>query len=129
MQIRSLFAAAALAFVATGALAETAIGTATLPEGKVLVDGQGMSLYIFDKDTPGTSNCTGACAEKWPPLMAVSGAEPQGEFGIITRPDAGMYGGKQWTYKGMPLYTWVNDTAPGDVTGDGVKGVWHLARP
>ncbi|HCQ64264.1 MAG TPA: hypothetical protein DIU07_03395, partial [Rhodobacteraceae bacterium] len=34
-----------------------------------------------------------------------------------------------WTYKGMPLYLWVQDQAAGDVTGDGVKGVWHLARP
>ena len=35
----------------------------------------------------------------------------------------------QWAYKGKPLYTWAKDTKPGDVTGDGVNNVWHIAQP
>jgi predicted lipoprotein with Yx(FWY)xxD motif len=117
--------AAALALVASGALAETVIGTAQVGGAAIYVDGNGMSLYTFDNDAPGVSNCYDACATNWPPLMAGAYAQAQGDFGIIDRKD----GGKQWTYKGMPLYTWINDKAPGDVTGDGVKGVWHLAHP
>jgi predicted lipoprotein with Yx(FWY)xxD motif len=38
-------------------------------------------------------------------------------------------GAKQWAYKGKPLYTWAKDTKPGDITGDGVNNVWHIAKP
>ena len=84
-----------------------------------------MSLYTFDKDAPAVSNCYDDSAAKWPPLMASASSEPQGDFGIILRKD----GDRQWAFRGQPLYLWVNDAAPGDTTGDGVKGVWHLARP
>jgi len=124
---RTLFlpAALALALAAGAASAETAITTGDSASGRILVDGAGMSLYTFDKDAAAVSNCYDDCAVKWPPLEAASGAAPQGDFGIILRTG----GDKQWTYKGQPLYLWVNDQAPGDVTGDGVKDVWHLARP
>ena len=120
-----LGAAIALTLVTGAASAETAIATAESTLGQIFVDGDGMSLYTFDKDAPAVSNCYGDCAVKWPPLAAAGGAEPQGEFGIIMRTG----GDKQWTYKGQPLYLWVKDQTAGDVTGDGVKGVWHLARP
>ena len=116
------------AIAANTALADTASGTVTIGGEKVRVDGNGMTLYTFDKDSQGVSNCTGGCAEKWPPLMAASGARAQGDFGLISRPGAGAYGGKQWTYGGMPLYTWVGDSKVGDTNGDGVKGVWHTAH-
>ena len=44
---------------------------------------------------------------------------------MIARED----GSKQWAYKGKPLYTWAKDAKPGDVTGDGVNNVWHIAQP
>lgn len=94
-------------------------------KGKILTDSQGMSLYTFTKDKEARSACNGDCAVKWPPLAAKTGDKPEGSFGIIARDD----GALQWTYKGKPLYTWVKDTKSGDITGDGVKGVWHLARP
>ncbi len=93
--------------------------------GQVLADAQGMTLYTFDKDAPGVSNCTGKCAENWPPLMANDAAQPEGDFSLVTRPE----GTKQWAYKGKPLYTWKKDAAPGDVTGDDVNHVWHVVRP
>jgi len=93
-------------------------------DGKsVLTDANGMTLYIFDKDTAGVTNCYDQCATNWPPLMAEEGAAPEGEFTLVERTD----GTTMWAYKGMPLYLWVKDTKAGDITGDGVGGVWHLA--
>lgn len=94
-------------------------------KGKALVDSKGMTLYTFDRDATGKSNCNGQCAQNWPPLMAAANAAPSGNWTVVTRDD----GTKQWAYKGKPLYTWVKDEKPGDVTGDGVNNVWHLAQP
>ena len=116
---------ASFAIGSGAALAGTAIQTGTTGLGTVLTDGDGMTLYTFDKDLPAVSNCNGECAVKWPPLMATNAARPQDGFGIIIRAD----GARQWTFMGMPLYTWFKDTAPGDTTGDMVKGVWHVAKP
>ena len=128
MQLRSILAgAAALAFLAAPAIAEDYLGgtikTAEIGGKEVFTDAKGMTLYIFDKDTSGKSNCNGECAVKWPPLMAAADAKDEGEFTIVTRDD----GAKMWAYEGMPLYYWYEDTKPGDTTGDGVGGVWHLA--
>ncbi len=122
---RILAATAALALSSAAALAGTVIQTGDTALGKVLTDGNGMTLYTFDKDLPAVSNCNGDCAVKWPPLMAAPSARPQDGFGIIIRAD----GSRQWAYMGAPLYTWFKDTAPGQTTGDGVKGVWHVAKP
>lgn len=91
-------------------------------EGGMLVGHNGMTLYTFDKDTDGKSLCNGKCAENWPPLYA-EGA-PSGDFSVITRDD----GRKQFAYKGKPLYFWIKDQKPGDKTGDGFNGVWHVAK-
>ena len=101
------------------------IQMAATDSGKVYTDANGMTLYTFDKDTKGMSNCNDGCAVKWPPLMADAKAEGKDPFSIITRAD----GSKQWAVNGMPLYTWIKDKQSGDVTGDGVKGVWHVAKP
>ena len=95
-------------------------------KGKTLVDAKGMTLYTFDKDTDGKSACNGPCAVNWPPLAAAAGAAAMGSWSVVTRDD----GGRQWAYKGKPLYTWVKDGKPGDVTGDGfLNGAWHVAQP
>lgn len=126
MNVKTTLAlATVIATVATTAFAATAIKSGSSDAGTILTDGDGMSLYTFDKDTSGVSNCYDNCAALWPPLTASKSAKPQGDFGIVERKD----GDLQWTHKGMPLYTWINDEAAGDITGDGVKGVWHLARP
>ncbi len=104
---------------------KTDIQVVTTDSGKVYTDANGMTLYTFDKDTKGVSNCNGGCAVKWPPLMAADNARAEDPFSIITRAD----GSKQWALNGMPLYTWIKDKKSGDVTGDGVKGVWHIAKP
>lgn len=120
-------AALALAMLAGAAQAEDyaggAIKGAMAGSAEILTDANGMTLYTFDKDTAGVSNCYDDCAAKWPPVFADEGAMADGDFSIVERKD----GTKMWAYKGMPLYLWVNDTKPGDTTGDGVGGVWHTA--
>ena len=117
----------ALALTGTAALAQTSAPAkvADTSKGKALVDAKGMTLYTFDRDTAGKSACNGQCAQNWPPLMAAVNASASGDWTVITRDD----GSRQWAYKGKPLYLWVKDTKPGEVTGDGVNNVWHVAMP
>ncbi|HEY0918239.1 hypothetical protein [Devosia sp.] len=128
MKTGLLLGAMALAtLIALPAVAEDYVGGAvkTMEIGgkQVLTDANGMTLYTYDKDTAGVSNCYDQCAVNWPPLFAAEGAAAEGAFTIVTRTD----GTKMWAYDGMPLYLWVKDTKPGDTTGDGVGGVWHTA--
>lgn len=93
----------------------------------IITNTEGMTLYTFDKDAAGSgkSVCNGPCAAIWPPLMVSADAKPAGDYSVVTRDD----GGKQWAYKGKPLYLWVKDQKPGDKTGDGYNKVWHAAKP
>ncbi len=94
-------------------------------DGKtILTDASGMTLYIWDKDEVGVSNCYDACAGNWPPLLVSADTEVSGDFTLVDRTDGDM---KIVAYKGWPLYLWINDAAPGDTTGDGVGGTWHTA--
>ena len=92
--------------------------------GNLLVSPTGMTLYTFDKDTPGVSTCTGSCAEHWPPAAATAADKPAGDLTIIKRPDSSL----QWADSGKPLYLYQDDHKPGDVTGDGKGGVWHVVK-
>jgi predicted lipoprotein with Yx(FWY)xxD motif len=124
----SVVAIAAGAFFVLGpiALAQTVPPqSGETAKGKALVDINGMTLYVFDRDASGKSNCNGPCAVNWPPLVADTDAKAAGDFAFITRDD----GRKQWAYKGKPLYTWSKDKNPGDTNGDGVNNVWHIAAP
>jgi predicted lipoprotein with Yx(FWY)xxD motif len=99
--------------------------------GARVVDADGRSLYVFLDDSPGESACSGGCAESWPPATVGEGASLQagervtGEVGTIERED----GTLQLTLEGWPLYRYAADGAPGDATGEGVGGVWFVARP
>ncbi|MET0517369.1 MAG: hypothetical protein ABW005_00920 [Burkholderiaceae bacterium] len=86
-----------------------------------------MTLYVFDRDTAGSgkSVCNGPCAANWPPLMATATDASSGDWSVLTRDD----GGRQWAYKGRPLYYWAKDQKPGDRTGDGFNKVWHVVAP
>lgn len=92
---------------------------------KLLTDADGRSLYTFDKDQPGKSECTLLCALAWPPFEAPAGAKASGPWSVVTRPT----GVTQWAYNGSPLYTYHFDSKPGDIHGDGAEGVWHIAKP
>ncbi|MER9214505.1 hypothetical protein NKI56_29745 [Mesorhizobium sp. M0622] len=91
---------------------------------KIYTDANGMTLYTYDKDKTGKSNCYDKCAANWPPLKAEAGAKAEGEWTIVDRTD----GTKMWAYEGKPLYTFIKDKKAGDVTGEGVAGVWHIAK-
>jgi predicted lipoprotein with Yx(FWY)xxD motif len=119
-------AVAATTLIATACAMQAPAAPAATMDG-VLVGSNQMTLYTFDKDVAasGKSVCNGPCATAWPPLMAAADAKDAGDWTVITRDD----GGKQWSFKGKPLYFWVKDTKPGDKTGDGVNNVWRLAKP
>ncbi len=104
--------------------ASGAIKTMDSAKGEILTDAKGMALYTFAKDAKGTSACYDACAAKWPPVTAAAGAKADDEFSLVSRKD----GSQQWAFKGMPLYHWQGDKKPGDITGDGMGGLWHLAK-
>jgi predicted lipoprotein with Yx(FWY)xxD motif len=95
--------------------------------GSFLVDDQGMTLYLFTKDTPNTSSCYEKCATAWPPLLTTG--DPVGGEGV----DASLLGTTartdntvQVTYNGWPLYYYEKDKAPGDIVGQDVGGVWYV---
>jgi predicted lipoprotein with Yx(FWY)xxD motif len=104
--------------------------------GNVLVDSSGAALYTNDMDTGSKIACTGQCLTEWVPLAAPSQGNPsssdsaaQAKLGTTKRPD----GSSQVTFDGMPLYTFVEDSA-GQVTGNGfadsfggVNFVWTAA--
>lgn len=92
--------------------------------GSYLATPSGQALYTYGSDTAGTSNCTGSCLANWPAYQdtgATTGLPAN--VGTIKRTDNGQ---TQFTYKGLPLYTFVGDSA-GQVTGDGVNG-FHVAK-
>ncbi|VVO72666.1 hypothetical protein PS838_01379 [Pseudomonas fluorescens] len=90
----------------------------------MLVDHKGMTLYTFDNDTGGKSACTGKCAENWPPLKATTADKAEGKWTIIKRDDGTM----QWAFDGKPLYYFVQDKKPGDMTGDKKMDKWHILQ-
>ena len=123
------FSSTLMGLLAAAALASSGMAFAAAPamtKDGVLTDHHGMVLYTFDKDTSaGKSVCNDACATNWPPLIAAATDKAEGDWTIIKRDD----GASQWVYKGKPLYTFKNDKAAGDKTGDGKGEVWHVAKP
>ena len=100
--------------------------------GPVVTGKDGLSLYVFTKDTtPGSSACNGDCAGSWPPLTVAAagdvtaGAGVTGTLGTITRTD----GKLQVTLGGAPLYYFAGDAAAGDIKGQKLNDVWYLASP
>ena len=102
--------------------------------GRVLVDGRGRTLYLFEKDPRGKSSCYGACAKAWPPLLTKSSALHAGKgarmglLGTTRRRD----GRLQVTYAGHPLYGFASDTKRGQITCQNVSqfgGKWLVVTP
>ncbi len=82
-----------------------------------------MTLYVFDKDTAGVSNCYDQCATNWPPYMVDDKMMVEG-LETVVRKD----GTKQYAMDGKPLYYYIKDVKAGDMMGDGVNGTWRLAK-
>jgi predicted lipoprotein with Yx(FWY)xxD motif len=109
------------------------VTTARTGLGRVVVDGRGRSLYLFEKDTRGRSACSGVCAAYWPPLLtngrsiAIKGAKPS-LLASIRRAD----GSRQVSYAGHPLYFFSGDTRRGQTNGEGLQDFgagWYVLTP
>jgi predicted lipoprotein with Yx(FWY)xxD motif len=116
------------------AAAGTTIAVATNSKlGQILVDGKGMTVYLFVADHATASTCYTSCAQVWPPVLT-NGAPVAGTgataslLGTTKRTD----GKTEVTYNGHPLYYFVTDKKPGDTTGQGVTGfgeIWYVMSP
>jgi predicted lipoprotein with Yx(FWY)xxD motif len=114
---------------------KTATGTVSTRQtklGRILVDANGRTLYLFEKDKGATSSCNGACASIWPPLTAGkarAGTDvTAAELGTAKRSD----GKTEITYAGHPLYAYAGDQKPGDVAGQGLDqfgAEWYVLAP
>jgi len=102
------------------------IGTTTTDLGEILVDGEGMTLYVNKADVGGIPTCLDACAQAWPPFVSDSFTVPDGvdieDFSIVERPD----GSTQAAFRGEPLYLFSGDAVPGDTTGQGLNDTWFV---
>ncbi len=129
--LRFAAAFAATVLLASAAVAMDPANTAETSIGTVFVDPDGMTLYTFDKDQKGAtaSACTGQCIANWPPFLAGEGAMASGDWTLVDVTDADGAAKKMWAYEGWPLYLFVKDMKPGDVAGEGMGGVWHVAKP
>ena len=117
-------------FLPTQVISPSPVGLITRDDpvkGTILADSNGKSLYIFDRDTLGVSNCIDTCLVNWPPFsanLATQDTLPE-NVSIINHPD----GSSQFAWKGLPLYYYIQDVNIGDVLGDDFGGVWHLVQP
>ena len=112
-------------------IAKSATATVKGASKTVLVDAtSGLTLYIFMPDTSTKSACSAACAVNWPPLMIATGQPTSpiaGKWTVLDRTDPV---GRQVLFNGHPLYTYIQDKAPGDAKGEGVnQGKWTVATP
>ena len=114
-----------------GSVQNAALSTAQSSSlGTIVTDSKGKTVYLYTKDTasPSKSNCSGQCAQNWPPVPSSSAAVQgidKSLIGSITRDD----GTKQMTLAGWPLYEFAGDASSGDVKGQGVGGVWFAVTP
>jgi predicted lipoprotein with Yx(FWY)xxD motif len=99
--------------------------------GEVVQDGDGRTLYRFDKDTPdpAKSNCEGQCAVTWPPVLSNGTPQLQGVDPALVSTVKRADGTDQVTLDGWPLYTYAKDEAPGQWKGQGVGGTWFVVQP
>lgn len=97
-------------------------------KGDYITDPKRMTLYTFDSDKLGVSNCKDKCIETWPPYLV-----PNGTKGVNTIAGLGIMRREnnmlQFTFKGMPLYSYSQDKKAGDMLGDNVKNLWHIVKP
>jgi predicted lipoprotein with Yx(FWY)xxD motif len=139
LSIGALAAVGSLAVGLSGALAAnnaargTTVSVAGSDLGRILVNGRGRTLYLFEKDKHGKSACSGQCAGFWPPLLtsgkplATAGARAS-LLGTTRRAD----GRLQVTYNHHPLYTFVKDTGKGQTNGEAIEtfgAEWYALSP
>lgn len=122
--MKTLIATALVSLFALASHANVSpLTTVQLNDGRsILADANGLSVYTFDIDDPGVSNCYNGCAKAWPPVLVESASGLEAPLGVTTRKD----GTLQLTVNNQPIYLFVGDKQAGDITGDGLDEVWHL---
>ena len=110
------------------ASATSTVKVASSSLGDILVDADGMTLYLFLPDDQSTPTCTDGCASAWPPLEGPATAA-DGADGSLLGTAEHPSGATQVTYNGWPLYHYAKDQAPGDVTGQDVGDKWYVVSP
>lgn len=113
MMMRS---AALIAALLVSAVAAQAAGLVTAKNG--------MTLYVFDKDTGGISSCYDDCAKMWPAYLGKAADKLTEGWTLVKRTDGMM----QWAYDSKPVYFFKDDKKKGDMAGDGMGGVWHVIK-
>jgi predicted lipoprotein with Yx(FWY)xxD motif len=108
--------------------ADATLATASSSFGTILVDGDGLTLYVFDNDSGGESSCYDACADTWPPVTGTATAGDGVDASLIGTTER-TDGTTQVTYNGRPLYLYAADNVAGDVNGQGVGEVWWVVGP
>ncbi|MBB5092721.1 MULTISPECIES: hypothetical protein [Pseudochrobactrum] len=92
--------------------------------GKILTTAEGHTLYTFDKDSGGMSNCDASCLKIWPAYHASAKTKAVAPWSKVKASD----GKDMWAYNGKPVYTYIKDKKAGDMEGDGVGGNWHVIK-
>ena len=127
------FAAGSAYSSASAAGKAAKLGTASSSLGRIVVNGKGHTLYLFEKDKGRRSTCYGACAAYWPP--ALTHGKPKARAGLkqsLIGTTRRRNGTTQVTYAGHPLYTYIKDTKPGDANGNGIEefgAEWYALEP
>jgi predicted lipoprotein with Yx(FWY)xxD motif len=99
------------------------VQTIQIEDGRsILANQEGMTLYTFDQDDPGVSNCHGGCLSVWPAVIVESGIEVESPYSLTQRDDGQM----QLMLNDEPLYLFVGDKKQGDIRGDNLQNVWHI---
>jgi predicted lipoprotein with Yx(FWY)xxD motif len=114
----------------SGSLIQAATATVKGTSETILTNTQGRTLYYRTIDMPPTTVCSGGCASVWPPLLVSGSNTPTSTTSLpgklSVQADAN---GNQVEYNGHPLYIFSGDTAPGQTTGEGFGGIWHVCTP
>lgn len=112
------------------AVATLAVANSSL--GDILVDSEGMTLYMFmpDQEKNGRPTCYDECADAWPAFEAMGDLTAgegldQSLLGSVERTD----GTDQVTYNDLPLYHFSGDEATADTNGQGLQDVWWVVSP
>jgi predicted lipoprotein with Yx(FWY)xxD motif len=113
----------------TTAIVPADVNVATNKLGEILVDADGMTLYMYLFDAPGVSTCVDACAATWLPLLATAVTVGEGldasAFSLIARPDST----QQLAMNDAPLYRFAGDLEEGDTAGQGFNNLWFVVSP
>jgi predicted lipoprotein with Yx(FWY)xxD motif len=133
MMILILSVGGAVTALAADRAAGAKVGTAHSGIGRIITDGRGRTLYLFEKDKRGRSACSGSCAVEWPPLVthgkpvALAGVR-KSLLGVIRRSNGSM----QVSYAGHPVYRFIGDSRRGQTSGEGLDdfgGGWDALSP